>query len=227
MAFRAGQHNFSKGVLSKDLWGRSDIVPYGSAVRQGINVVVLKYGGLQKRPGTRFVYEIVDGAEKRLLPFEGAFEASYAMVMGQASMRLASQGGMVLEQKLTVEAVALTNPVAITASYHGLSSGDEVFFSGVEGALWLNGRTEVVTSTGTHTFTIPVDGTGLDARTGDTGGIIRSGAPSAPPAPPTVPPPSTPPPPPTVGTGGGGGGSIGDSVYNTWHYGQEGRPLPP
>lgn len=212
MGFRAGQHNFSKGVLSKQLWGRSDIVPYNAAVREGTNVVVLKYGGLTKRPGTRFVYEIKDG-DKKLFPFEGAYEASYAMLLGQASMRLGALGGMVLETKLTVEAVALTNPVQITASYHGFTTGQEVYFSGVQGALWLNGRIETVTSTGTHTFTIPVDGTGLAARTGDTGGIIRVGAPAAPPAPPAVPPPSTPPPPPSVGTGGGGYSSGGDT-YN-------------
>lgn len=203
MAYRAGQHNFSKGVLSKQLWGRSDIVPYHAAVREGKNVVILKYGGLTKRPGTRVVYEIKDGATKRLIPFEGAFEASYAMLMGQASMRLAALGGMVLEEALTVQAVTLANPTKITASYHGFATGDEVFFSGVQGATWLNGRTERITVVDDHNFTVPINSIGLAARTGDTGGTINSAPPPPPPPPPAVPPPPPPPPPPNIGSGWG------------------------
>lgn len=214
VGFRAGQHNFSKGVLSKELWGRSDIVPYNAGVREGKNIVVMKYGGLTKRPGTRFVYEVKDGAVKRLIPFEGAYEASYTMLLGQASMRLGALGGMVLETKLTVEAVTLGNPVKITASYHGFATGDEVYFSGVLGATWLNGRTETITKVDDHNFTVPINGAGLAARTGDTGGIINSAPPPPPPPPPTVPPPPPPAPPPIVGTGGGasGGKNWGDDT---------------
>ena len=56
MAYRAGLHNFSKGVLSPELHGRVDVAAYNAGIRQGTNVIILKYGGLQKRPGTRFVY---------------------------------------------------------------------------------------------------------------------------------------------------------------------------
>lgn len=202
MAYRAGLHNFSKGILSKELWGRADIAPYNAAVREAKNVVILKYGGLTKRPGTRFVYEIKDGT-KRLIPFQGALDASYALIFGQNTMRAAALGGMIIEERLKVEAVALTSPVQITASYHGFASGDEVFFTGVSGAEWLNGRIETVTVTGTHTFTIPFDGTGLAALTGDSGGIQRTGAPPAPPAPPAIPPEVPPPPPPPLGGAGG------------------------
>lgn len=208
MAYRAGQHNFSKGVITEELWGRSDIAPYGAAVRRGDNVVVLKYGGLTKRPGTRFVYEITDGA-KKLFPFEGAYEASYAMLMGQATMRLAALGGMVVEEELTVESVTLGSPTVIEASYHGYSDGDEVFFTGVEGAEWLNGRILEATYIDDDHFSVAIDSTGLDALTGDTGGIVRSGAPSAPPTPPTVPPEAPAPEPPPTGGGGSYSGSNG------------------
>jgi len=203
MAFRSGQHNFSKGVLTEELWGRVDIAPYNAAVRQGTNVLILKYGGLTKRPGTRFVYEITDGL-KRLLPFEGALDASYALLMGQASMRPAALGGMVLEEKLTVEALTLTDPVQITASFHGFEDGDEVFFQELDGPIELNGRVLPVTVIDDDNFTVPVDGTGYAALASDGGGIIRSGAPAAPPAPPAVPPVVPPPADPPVGGGGSG-----------------------
>jgi hypothetical protein len=211
MAYRQPLNNFSKGVLTKELWGRSDIVPYNAAVRQGTNVVILKYGGLQKRMGTRFVYEILDG-KKRLLPFEGAYEASYALLMGQASLRLAALGGMVIEEQLTIETLSLTNPVQIRASYHGYSTGDEVFLIGLLGTTDLNGLVFPVTVIDQHHFTIPIDGTNLDPLTGDTGGTVRSGAPPPPPPPPEVPPPVEPVDPPLIGGGGLGGGSGYDGI---------------
>jgi len=195
---RIGLHNFSKGILSKELWGRTDIAPYSAGIRQGKNVLILKYGGLTKRPGTRLVYEIKDG-EQRLIPFEGAYEASYAMMFGQATMRLAALGGMVIEEKLTVEDATNTNPIEITASFHGLSDGDEVFFSDVEGMTELNGQIATVTVTGDDTFTIPIDGTDYGAFTGDDGGTIRVEEPEPLPDPPEVPDPVPPPDPPDVG----------------------------
>ncbi|WP_051531726.1 hypothetical protein [Sphingomonas sp. URHD0057] len=215
MAYRAGSHNFSKGVLTEELWGRSDIVPYNAAVRQGTNVVVLKYGGLRKRPGTRYIYEIRDGPGK-LFPFEGAFNASYAMLFTQAGMRLGALGGMVVENPLTVELVTLGNPTTIKASYHGYSTGQEVYFQNVQGATWLNGRILPITKLDQHRFTVPVNSNGLAARTGDLGGVINSAPPAPPPAPPVVPPPSAPPTPPSiggdVGSGGGGLGGIYDGT---------------
>ncbi len=206
---RVGLHNFSRGILSKELWGRVDIAPYSAGVRQAINVLILKYGGLTKRPGTRLVYEIKDG-EQRLIPFEGAYDANYAMMLGQATMRLGAGGGMVLEERLTVEAASNTNPVEITASFHGFADGDEVFFTGIEGMIELNGLLLPVTVTGDDTFTVPVDGTGFGVFTGDSGGTIRTEEPAPPPPPPPVPDPVPPPPPPPVG---GGGGGIRDNEY--------------
>lgn len=207
MAFRHGQFNFSKGVLTEELWGRVDIAPYNAAVKQGINVVILKYGGLRKRPGTRFVYEITGDVDvpHRMIPFEGAFEASYALLFGQANMRLAALGGMVIEELLTVQAIYLENPTRIKADYHGYEDGDEVFFDGLEGTTELNGLIYPVTVVDDNHFTIPVDGATLSALTGDSGGIIRSGPPDSPPPPPTVPPEEEEPELPPIGGGGGHG----------------------
>lgn len=201
---RVGLHNFSKGVLTKELWGRSDIAPYSAGIRQGENVHILKYGGLSKRPGSRFVYEITDGP-KRMLPFEGAYEASYALLMGQATMRLAALGGVVVEPALTVESATRTNPVVLRASFHGYATGDEVFLTGVIGMDELNGRVLPVTVIDEHHFSVAVDGRAFGAFIGDIGGVVRIEEAVPPPAPPPVPPPSPPPPPPPTGGGGGGG----------------------
>lgn len=199
---RIGQHNFSRGILSKELWGRIDVASYPAGVRQARNVVILKFGGMSKRPGSRMVYEIKGDEPRRLIPFEGAYEASYALVMGQASMQVAALGGMVIEERLTVEAATNTDPVTIIASFHGFANGEEVFFADIEGMVELNGKMLPVTVTGPHSFTVPLDGTSFGVFTGDAGGIIRTEVPPPPPPPPSVPEPVPPPPPPPVGGGG-------------------------
>lgn len=201
MSFRAGLHNFSKGVLSPELWGRVDIATYNAAVRQAKNVVVLKYGGLQKRPGTRLVYEITDGP-KRLLPFEYSIDFTYALLMGQGTMRPATNGGMVLEEGLLVTAITKEAQAKITAAYHGYEVGDEVYFLSIDGMLEINGRFgTVVAVQDENNFTVNINSTGFGAFSGSGGGVERVGAPPAPPPPPPVPPPVSPEPEPDVGGG--------------------------
>lgn len=168
MSFRAGLHNFSKGILSKELWGRVDIAPYSAGVRQATNVLILKYGGLTKRPGTHMVYEVTDG-DQRLLPFEGAYGASYVLVMGEEAMRLAATGGMVTEAAKSVSAATNASPVQITVADHGYATGDEIFFTGSTGMAEINGRILPVTVLNDDAFTVPVDGAAWGAFAGADG----------------------------------------------------------
>jgi hypothetical protein len=62
MAFRTGSANFSKGEIAEELIGRVDVAAYQTALRRARNVTVLKYGGVTKRPGTRFVAEAYAGS---------------------------------------------------------------------------------------------------------------------------------------------------------------------
>jgi hypothetical protein len=204
--FRSGLFNFSKGELAPALYGRVDVAAYSAALRRAENVVVLKYGGVTRRMGSRFVYEIKapaggwSSAEagQRLIPFEYSIEQTYMLLFTQAKMRPAALGGMVLEQGLTVQAATKTNPVRITANYHGYANGDEVFFAGVVGMVELNGQTLPVTVIDASTFSVPVDGTRYGAFVSDSGGVINPGPPPPPPDPPVVPPPIVDPDPPYV-----------------------------
>jgi hypothetical protein len=199
------QINFAKGEVAEELRARFDVQAYPSSVRRARNVRVKKYGGLEKRPGTRFVAEVYDdSAPVRLAPFQFSLTQTYALEWGQGYMRVASNGGMVLNEELAVTGLSSANPVTVTAAYHGYSAGDQVYFSGQVGA-WevLNGRFfDVIASTGTDTFTIDFNGSGFAAWTASTGGITRVGAPDPDPTPPVVPPPVDPPEPPVVGGGG-------------------------
>lgn len=202
---RVGSPNFSKGEISEDLIGRVDVATYSAALRRARNVIVMKYGGVTKRPGTRIVAEVYDATHPvRLMPFQFSLTQTYVLEMGQGYMRPAALGGLVIEDKLTIQAVVTGPTTRIQAPYHAYSVGDQVFFQGVTGMVELNGRiARVISVPDASHFVVDVDSRAFSAFTGDTGGTTRTEAPPAPPAPPTVPPPVDPPAPPEVGGGGG------------------------
>ncbi|MES1971776.1 MAG: hypothetical protein V4472_04900 [Pseudomonadota bacterium] len=208
MALRTGQPNFSKGELAEDLISRVDVAAYATGLKRARNVIILKYGGVTKRPGTRLVAEVQDdSAPVRLMPFQFSLSQTYALEMGQGYMRPAALGGMVIEDKLTIDAITRGATTGIAAAYHGYAVGDQVYFSGIDGTIELNGRiARVIAVPDDHHFTVDVDSTGFGAFTADHDGATRAGPPPPPPPPPPVPPPPPPPPPPTIGGGGGGGG---------------------
>ena len=213
MAYRVGQANFSKGEVAEELVARFDVASYRTALGKALNVIILKYGGVTKRPGTRLVAKAYNGDDGvRLFPFQFSLSQTYVMEMGQGYMRLAALGGMVIEEKLDIVSMTLGATTAIEALFHGYEVGDQVYFSGIEGAVEINGKFgTVLTVVDADNFTVDIDSSGFSAFTNDTGGITRVGAPTPPPAPPPVPPPTPAPPPPDVG-GGGGGGDLWDGI---------------
>lgn len=206
---RAGLHNFSKGELAPQLYGRVDVAAYSAAARLARNVVVLKYGGLQRRMGTRVVYELKEpgagwddpSAAGRLIPFEFSIEQTYVLLMTQAAMRPLALGGAVLEEELAITGITNEATAKITIPYHAYVVDEEIFLKGIAGALgqFLNGRAWTVTAVvDANNFRINANTTGLAAFTAATGGTTRVSAPPGPPTPPTVPPVYNDPAPPEV-----------------------------
>jgi hypothetical protein len=208
---RTAQLNFSKGEIAEELIARVDVASYQSAVRTARNVIVKKYGGLRKRPGTRFVAEAWDASHPvRLLPFQFSLTQAFALEMGEYYMRPAATGGLVIETKLKVTAITKAANALVTAAYHGYSVGEQVFFSGITGMSQINGKFGKVMSVPTaNTFTVNINTTGYSTFTGSDGSV--NSAPPPPPATPPTPPPSPPPQPPPADTGGGGSYNGGDS----------------
>lgn len=207
--FRAGQPNFSRGVLSEHLHGRFDVDAYGAGLKEGTNVIILKYGGLTKRPGTRLVAEVIDGSEPtRIIPFQFSLTQTYALELGQGYMSPCALGGRVLEEELEIVNITNAANAEVEAAYHDYEVDQRVYLDGIEGELgdFLNGRFwDVLSVVDANKFTIDADTSALAAFTGADGGITRVAPPAPPPPPPVVPPPVPPPPPPGVGGGGGGG----------------------
>lgn len=207
--FRAAQTNFSKGELAPHLHARFDVDAYQSAVRRARNVMVLKYGGLTKRPGTHLVAEVLDASKpNRLLPFQFSLTQTYALEMGQGYMSPCAYGGRLIETELAISNITNAAEAKITAAFHGYAEGNPVYVSGVAGGIGevLNGRVWTVMSViDADTFTIDANTLGKGLFSGATGGEVRTEAPDPDPAPPDVPDPVPDPDPPIIIPPGGGG----------------------
>lgn len=206
---RVGQPNFSKGEIAPELYGRFDVDFYSAGLKKARNVLILKYGGLTKRPGTRLVAEVINDSEPtRLIPFQFSLTQTYALELGQGYMSPCALGGRLLEEELAITGITNATRAQVTAAYHAYSAGEYVYLSGIAGTLgeFLNNRTWPVYSViDTNNFTIDANTVGKGAFTSATGGITRTAPPPPPPPPPPVPPPPPPPPAPEVGGGGAGG----------------------
>lgn len=198
------KRNFTRGIFSPVVQARRDVDAWQAGARRLTNVTLLKHGGVRKRSGTWFVYRLpADDDQTVTLPFTYAPGQSYALLMGQGTMKPMALGGMVVSAGFGILGITKANPGVVNAPFHGLASGAEVYLDGISGMTEMNGRVFTVTVLTANTFSIGVDTTGYGTFTGDDG-VVRVGAPPAPPPPPPVPPPVDPPTPPEVVPGGGG-----------------------
>jgi hypothetical protein len=206
---RIAQVNFSKGELGPQLYGRFDVDAWQSALRRARNVIVMKYGGVTKRPGTRLVGPVLDSSQPtRLVPFQFSMTQTYALEMGQGYMAPCALGGRVLETEQAVSAISNAAQAQVTIAWHGFAAGDLIHFSGVSGGMGalLNYRSwTVVAVVDANTVTINADTRACAPFSGCTGGSANA-APPVVVAPPPVPAPAPVPPVLPVFYGGGLGG---------------------
>lgn len=196
--------NFSKGEIAEELVARIDVGSYQSAVRTANNVLVKKYGGLTKRPGTHLVAEVYDATHPvRLLPFQFSLEQAYVLELGEYYMRLAAFGGLVLETALKVTAITKASNAKITVAYHGYVVGEQVYFQKITGMTQINGLIgKVMSVVDANNFTVNINTTGFSTFTGSDGAVNSAPPPTPTPTPAPTPTPTPTAPPPT-GTGGG------------------------
>lgn len=166
---RAGQFNFSKGEIAEELIARVDVQSYQSAAKTAHNVLVKKYGGLVKRPGTHFIAEVYRADQPvRLLPFQFSIQQAFVLEMGEHYMRAAAVGGMVIEDDKTVTGITRETQAVVAVTAHGYAANDTVYFSGIQGMVEINGRfASVVGSVDANHFRVNVDTTGFTAFGGE------------------------------------------------------------
>ena len=159
--------NFTGGELSPRLDGRNDLTKYAAGCKTLENFVVYPHGAAARRPGTTFVAEVANSANKtRLIPFEFSTTQTYMLEFSNLKMRVYKDRGSVLEGDKTISAITKANPAVVTATGHGYSNGDEVVISGVVGMTEVNGKRFLVANKATNTFELTdKDGTNINSST--------------------------------------------------------------
>lgn len=90
------QNSFNAGELSPQLKGRADLEKYKNGCDTLENFLPQIFGPARKRPGTRFVRETKDSAQRsRLIPFEFSADQAFALEFGDEYIRFHAEGGTI------------------------------------------------------------------------------------------------------------------------------------
>lgn len=128
--------NLSKGELSGLLECRADVAAYFEGAKQLENWVVLRQGGVRRRAGTRFMWEVkTSSLDTILLPFEFSVDDAYILEVGNLYVRFG-------KNKARIPISAAGAPVEVVTPYptadlrelHFTQSADVLFLFHVEHA---------------------------------------------------------------------------------------------
>lgn len=98
------QTNFTAGAFSPLLFSRVELQKYRNGAEVLTNFIVQRYGGIKKRGGTEFIYEVKDSAEAvRLIPFVFSKTQAYVLEFGSEYIRFYTNGGQVQSGGSAVE----------------------------------------------------------------------------------------------------------------------------
>jgi len=165
--------NFSGGELSPRLRGRTDIKKYASGCRTLENMDIVPHGGARKRSGTRFVCEHFDNL--RLVPFVYSTEQSYCLGFGDSFVWFFKDRGIITYTPVAITGITQAANGVVTATSHGLTTGNYVQILSVGGMTEVNNRIFEVTVLTANTFQLNVDTSGYTAYTsGGTSGEVVS-----------------------------------------------------
>ena len=150
------QRSFSGGELAPSLYARVDTAKYANGARTIRNMLVMRHGGVQNRPGTKFVCEAQTSSESiRLIPFVFNNDQTYVLEFGDQYMRVIKDGSLLTTNTQNITGISKANPGVVTYSgADSYSNGDTVYIAAVGGMTEVNGRWFKVANvdTGANTF---------------------------------------------------------------------------
>lgn len=120
------------------------------------NWLVMRQGGLTRRPGTIFIAPLRDESEAgRVVEFEFNVAQAYVLIFNDSYIRFATLGGLVTATPQNITGITKANPAVVTyAGSDTYANGDRVWISGVVGMVEVNNREFTVANvdTGANTF---------------------------------------------------------------------------
>ncbi|MDN6861939.1 MULTISPECIES: hypothetical protein [Pseudomonas] len=91
------QPTFAAGELSPSASARTDIARYYTGLKLCRNFMVMPYGGVRNRAGTKLVAEVKDSTKFcRLFPFQFNDVQTYVLAFNEMNMRVIKDGGQVV-----------------------------------------------------------------------------------------------------------------------------------
>jgi len=100
--------SLNTGEVTPQIDARADIEKYSSACRTLENMIPRIYGGVERRPGTEYIYEAKYGGQAiRLIPFIYSSEIAYICEFGNLYIRFYYNGAILLDKyNVPVEVVS-------------------------------------------------------------------------------------------------------------------------
>lgn len=95
MALYQIKPSFTAGELSPALYGRTDLAKYDSGAAKLQNFLVLRYGGISNRAGTRHISKTANNKKAVLLPFRYNTEQNYVVEVTAGTTRVYFGGALV------------------------------------------------------------------------------------------------------------------------------------
>jgi len=92
------QRSFAGGIIGPELEGRDDQTKYQTGLKEALNVIIQRYGGITNRSGSYFLAEARDGDAhpSRLFKFVFNVDQTYVLEFGEQYMRVYRDGGIVV-----------------------------------------------------------------------------------------------------------------------------------
>lgn len=162
------QRSFSRGELAPSLYGRADLAPYSTALREVRNCIIRQTSGVQNRSGTTFIDEVRTPAKRsRLIPWVFNSSQAYCVEFGDVYIEFIRNAGRITLTAQDITGITKANPAVLTYSGSDTyANGDDVYVTGVVGMIEVNNRRFRVANVnaGANTFELTdVHGTNVNS----------------------------------------------------------------
>lgn len=96
--------SFAAGELSPALYGRTDLAKYDIGAASLVNFLVLRYGGIRRRPGLKHIAKTRNNLKARLIPFNYSKNDNYVIEVTPGGFRFYKDGNLVTVDENVLEA---------------------------------------------------------------------------------------------------------------------------
>lgn len=119
--------SFAAGELTPSLYSRTDLAKYDVGAALLENMIVLRYGGVSRRPGLKHIARTATNGRTRLLPFRYNTSENYIIEMGAGITRFIYDGALVKTDAGEVYSIANTFKADELADIKYTQSADMMF----------------------------------------------------------------------------------------------------